>query len=258
MRSFLILSLSAVWLGGCLTTQENPNYEYSTTYKGDTAGQNQYASAEQVAAPITLANGSNPGIAQGAAASVSLDSPEAQRILAQSGATDPAFILPASTNAHSAPVTHSVHITQAPLVAAPTDSQYAVTEVSGTPGFMALQNAESQTLSDVQTFQAAAPALPAAVTVNLAPVGAAGTPINYDYSRNIITADAITTGQTLPETVRVLQGAGQSYTVRQGDTVYSLARRTCVGVNVIQSMNGLDNNFAIKIGQSLRLPQSVC
>ena len=100
-----------------------------------------------------------------------------------------------------------------------------------------------------------------AQTVTPVTSNAAGTPIAYDYSRNLISADAVTTGQQVPNTVRVLQGAGntgQNYTVQQGDTVYSLSRRTCVGVGVIQSMNGLSADYGIKIGQALTLPASVC
>ena len=53
MRSVLIFPLTAILLAGCLTTQENPNYEYSTTYRGDSPDQNQYAAAEQAPAPIS-------------------------------------------------------------------------------------------------------------------------------------------------------------------------------------------------------------
>lgn len=239
MRSLLILPLTAILLSGCLTTQENPNYEYSTTYRGDTPEQNQYAAAEQAPAPISGTQYAGTQYASAPTASVSIDSPEAQAILASTGATDPSLVRSAA-----APTI---------VATAPTDSAYAASEVTGTPGFMALQQSQH-----AQTLQASAPSLPAAQTINRAPIGVSGTPIDYDYSRNIIAADAVTTNQQLPETVRTLQGAGQTYTVQQGDTVYSLARKTCVGVNVIQSMNGLNTDFAINIGQTLRLPQSVC
>ena len=258
MRSLLIFPLTAILLAGCLTTQENPNYEYSTTYRGDSPDQNQYAAAEQAPAPISgtqynrteyagITGGNQYASSQytstiAPTASVSIDSPEAQAIFASTGATDPSLI-------------RSSAIVAAPSIvaSAPTDSQYSAGEVTGTPGFMALQQAQN-----APTLQAAAPALPAAQTVNRAPIGISGTPIDYDYSRNIIAADAVTTNQQFPETVRTLQSTGQNYTVQQGDTVYSLARKTCVGVNVIQSMNGLNSDFAINIGQSIRLPQSVC
>ena len=257
MRSFLVLSLSATFLTGCLTSQENPNYQHSTTYRGDVPAQNQYANAPQ--APITYqsasgdyqsANGNYQTYAGAPAGSVSIDSPEAQRIFAQTGSTDSAFLSAASV---------------APAPTAPTDSLYSGAEVTGTPGFMALQSAQQEVTTPAVTTQVASQSLPAAQYVAKAPLGAAGTPIEYDYSRNIIDANSITTEQSLPETVRLVQGgtqnvqgAGHNYVVQQGDTVYGLSRKTCVGVSVIQSMNGLSPNFAIKIGQSLTLPTSVC
>lgn len=238
MRSFLILSLSAVVLTGCLTSQENPNYEHSTTYRGDQVGQNQYADATSVA--------SAPVIYQPAAVSYE-------------PATDyqgvPVQPVPQYTSSTAATV----------MATAPTDSVYGASEVTGTPGFMAMQSAQQSV-----TTQAVAETLPAAEYVSAAPIGAAGTPIAYDYSRNLVQTDAATTGQKTPDTVRIIGQSGQidgyapmgvtgqNYTVKQGDTVYSLSRKTCVGVNVIQSMNGLSNDFAIKIGQPLMLPTSVC
>ena len=221
MRTFLILPLSAALLGGCLTSQENPNYELSTRYQGDLEARHQYADAAPVA-PVV----------------VSYESVPAQPIAVQ---------------------TSTVMATATPV--APTDSVYGTRDVSGTPGFMAMQS-ERQSVS----IEAAAPMMSEAEIVSTAPLGAAGTPIAYDYSRNLVSVDAVTTGQQLPETVRVmqgtdqslLQGQGQNYTVQQGDTVYSLSRKTCVGVNVIQSMNGLNTDYAIKIGQSITLPSSVC
>jgi len=217
MRSVLILSLSAALLGGCLTTQENPNYEFSTAYKGDPVGQTQTAQPETLAAT-----------------SVSYDTAVAQ--------TMPAQGLPGPT---------------ANMPMAPTDLVYGTRDVSGTPGFMAMESGRQAV-----ALEAASQALPAAEIVPAAPLGAAGTPIAYDYSRNLVRVDAAIDGQKIPEKTRVVPGYAQTspanYTVKQGDTVYSLARKTCVGVSVIQSMNGLNSDFAIKIGQSLTLPASVC
>lgn len=49
-----------------------------------------------------------------------------------------------------------------------------------------------------------------------------------------------------------------NYRVVTGDTVYSLARQRCVSVSAIQTSNGLDATYGIKIGQSLNLPNSQC
>ena len=54
------------------------------------------------------------------------------------------------------------------------------------------------------------------------------------------------------------QYGGTNYRVQTGDTVYSLARRLCVPVTMIQSTNSLDANFGIQIGQGLKLPASQC
>ncbi|MEP4051515.1 MAG: LysM peptidoglycan-binding domain-containing protein [Litorimonas sp.] len=210
MRAFLILPLSAALLSGCLTSQENPNYEISSQYQGDLEARHQYANA----APV-----------------------------ASTGTTYEAAPLEAVT----------VQANTVEMTTAPTDSLYGVREVSGTPGFMAMES-DRQAIA----IEAAAQAMPEAEIVTSAPLGAAGTPIAYDYTRNLVSIDAVTTGQQIPDTVRVLPSAGQTYTVQQGDTVYSLSRKTCVGVNVIQSMNGLSADYAIKIGQSLTLPTSVC
>lgn len=210
MRAFLILPLSASLLGGCLTSQENPNYEISSQYQGDLEARHQYANAAPIASTVTT-----------------YEAAPVEAVTVQASTVE--------------------------MATAPTDSLYGVRDVSGTPGFMAMES-ERQAVA----IETAAQATPAAEIVTSAPLGTAGTPIAYDYTRNMVSIDAVTTGQQVPDTVRILPGAGKNYTVQQGDTVYSLSRKTCVGVNVIQSMNGLSADYAIKIGQSLNLPTSVC
>jgi LysM repeat protein len=230
MRSLLTLSLSAAVLTGCLTSQENPNYEHSTVYRGGSVEQNQYAYAEPTA-PTT----------------VSYES----AIPTQSLPTSTASIATTPSQTISA---HSMAGATTATVTAPTDSIYASREVSGTPGFMAMENARQ-----AGVLEAATQALPAAEIVPVAPLGAMGMPIAYDYSRNMVAANATVTGAELSETTQILpQAAGQTYVVQQGDTVYGLARKSCVGVDVIQSMNGLNADFGIKIGQVLTLPTAAC
>ena len=222
MRSIFILSLSTALLSGCLTSQENPNYQHSTLYKGIDVEQSQYANAE----PATVAT-------------VSYD----QTLPAQPVQTT-VQSLPAQTTLASRPVS----------ILAPTDTSYGSREVSGTPGFMAMESARQASALEVASQD-----LPEAQLVQSAPLVAMGTPISYDYSRNLVQVDAAISEPQFSEIVRAMpQPSGFSYTVQQGDTVYSLARKSCVGVSVIQSMNGLNANYAIKIGQSLTLPASVC
>lgn len=216
MRSIFILSLTTALLSGCLTSQENPNYQHSTLYKGIDVEQSQYANAE----PATVT-------------AVSY----AQTLTAQP--------VQVQTNVQSLP---------AQTTLAPTDSSYGSREVSGTPGFMAMESARHASVLEVASQD-----LPEAQLVQSAPLVVTGTPISYDYSRNLVQVDAAISEPQFSEVVRVMpKASGYNYTVQQGDTVYSLARKSCVGVSVIQSMNGLNANYAIKIGQSLTLPASVC
>ena len=260
MRALFLVSISAVLLSGCLTTQENPNYEHSTVYRGDPVSTTQYANASAPSVDISNAT---------------YDSATGQYVFADQASTSAASYEPAPVTyqqaatyetapvfAHRAPEAPalpasfetSASTATTVIASAPTDAAYNAQEVTGTPGFMALQQSQQQAVAEAQL----APAVPAAETLTYAPLRAAGTPVSYDYSRNIITADTVTTGQQLPDSVRVLQGASQNYIVQPGDTVYSLSRRTCVGVNVIQSMNGLASDYGINIGQSITLPASVC
>lgn len=218
MRALLLTSLSAALLGGCLTTQENPNYEFSSRYEGDTTATQQYATTTPVAAP------------------------DAETVAVTYEAASTQYVQPVADQMTST---------------APTDSAYGTRQVSGTPGFMAMQ-ASQQATAQVNVQMEIAPSLPTAQTVSMPQMAAAGTPIAYDHSRNLIVADADVTSPVMSETVRLLAGSGQSYTVQPGDTVYSLSRKSCVGVNVIQSMNGLSADYGIKIGQTLRLPANVC
>ncbi len=220
MRALLLTSLSAALLSGCLTTQENPNYEFSSRYEGDAAATHQYATTT----PAETTTAQTVAATYDAGAYTT-------------GTAQPAYV-------------------QSPTVA-PTDSTYGSRDVSGTPGFMAMQSSQQATAqANIQTQME--PSLPAAQTVSMPQFAAAGTPIAYDHSRNLIVADTDVASPKMSDRVRVLSGSGQSYTVQPGDTVYSLSRKSCVGVNVIQSMNGLSADYGIKIGQTLRLPTTVC
>jgi len=216
MRIFLILPLSVVLLGGCHTTHKSPIYEQSTAYQGDLSTRHQYAEDKTVA-PTAVTYQTAP----------------AQTLPVQSY----------SIQAKTAPL-QSYSTVSTITETAPTDLAYDVSDVSGTPGYMALQPSIQTETVIPENMQFASQPLPAAQIVASAPIGAAGIPIAYDYRRNLVPVDATTTGQRMTETSRVLPSVGQNYTVQQGDTVYSLSRKTCVGVNVIQSMNGLNTDFA--------------
>lgn len=88
---------------------------------------------------------------------------------------------------------------------------------------------------------------------------------NYDYSENVLSANNSVQQDTSKqfEESRALQKPliGQidaNYIVSSGDTVYNISRRLCVDVEDVQTPNGLGNDFAIDIGQSIYLPPSRC
>jgi len=113
---------------------------------------------------------------------------------------------------------------------------------TGTPGYQVMS---SQTVEDYDT--------PATTSTHFT----APQEVTYDYSANTITASAAT--QSLTSENRILSAQSyQSHVVGEDDTVYSLSRGLCVGVVDIQSLNGLDANYGIRIGESIKLPSSNC
>ena len=251
MRALFFVSLSAIVLSACSTTQENPIYQQTSTYQNGSTATQQYASG-----PVTQA-------AQTTTYTPETYSPETyspETYSQDAYTTDAAYASHPTTTAypvyaHPAPAP----VIYEPATIAPTDTDYVAEQVTGTPGYIAMQSqSETAATGGQVTASPSVQTVSSSVYGPATAYGAAGTPIAYDYTRNLVTADALTTGQQPSETVRLLQGAGQSYTVQPGDTVYSLSRRTCVGVNVIQSMNSIGADYSIKIGQSLTLPASIC
>lgn len=246
MRAIFIVSLSAALFGGCSTTQENPIYQQSSTYQNGSPATQHYAHA-----PVTQA----AQVAQTTPYEPGTHSGDVSHANYEATTSYPVF-------AHRSPAPALVSYETVPyetVTAAPTDTAYGTDQVTGTPGFMAMQGQNESVATGGQLVSAQPAQTASSSGYGSASVyGAAGTPIAYDYSRNLVSADALTTGQLPDETIRVLPQAGQNYTVQAGDTVYSLSRRTCVGVNIIQSMNGIGADYGIQIGQSITLPASVC
>ena len=122
----------------------------------------------------------------------------------------------------------------------PTDTEFDTISTTGTPGYQVLQ---AQT--DVSSL-----------TAPVTAIGSTAREVVYDYSANTVASSA-TTETASPET-RYLGMGARSHVVKQGDTVYSLSRKLCVSVSDIQSLNGLNSNFGINIGDQLKLPPSRC
>lgn len=152
-------------------------------------------------------------------------------------------VIIASTSVEASPYAEEVTIINSAAIApSPTDDAYAGQEVIGTPGY-GLYAPE-----DIQSAEAT----PAGVQI-----------IDYDYSENFVSTgvDVDVTSQNIQ--VRSAQASGAqlrdaNYIVRESDTVYSIARRLCVGLNEIAGPNSLDQSFGISIGQALILPESRC
>lgn len=142
----------------------------------------------------------------------------------------------AYTAAPAVPASYAAPVIAEPYVS-PTDSEFNDISDMGTPGYQVLQ---------AQTE---------AVTYSQPTYGAQE--VSYDYNANTVEASAATIA--IPSETRSYGiGSYGSHLVKEGDTVYSLSRKLCVGINDIQSLNSLNSNFAINIGDTIKLPASNC
>ncbi|WP_409433432.1 LysM peptidoglycan-binding domain-containing protein [Litorimonas sp. RW-G-Af-16] len=311
----------ALTLSACATSQENPNYQYSSKYKGDSPSKS-YASYSQPTATTTYA--SNQGAITsttnhaclnketnrellGGAIGGAVGAVAGKKVIGGTKGTVVGAVLggaagygigdksidcdPIQTQNVAAPITYGSNayssepvtysgetttIASAP-VTAPTDSYYG--ETVGTPGYEAIQggvpyeapapvaspNSAPVAIADAQgsreSDQVAVQTISGPIVMATAP---AAQSVDYDYSQNIIDANSpVAIPQDVETRTYTPSGAqglnvSQGYVVKQGDTVYSLARQLCVGVTEVQSANGLSSNFGIQIGQRLDLPTSRC
>lgn len=108
----------------------------------------------------------------------------------------------------------------------------------GTPGFYAMQGTES--------FEAPAE------TVNLAEVSAEQ-PVYQDFAKlqsQIVTPEiAITSPASL---------TARTHRIIPGDTVYSLARNSCVSVAELKRLNNINDAFYIRVGEDITIPSKSC
>ena len=221
MSKFLICALTtSVFLTGCATSQENPNYKFSSKYKTGEGVQQLASTTPQV--PVQTVNYTSAPIQT------------AQSVNYQTHSNTPALH-------HTQAQTQPIYIEDArigeptPSQPAPTDQQYVGESLSGTPGYGVFIPEEVQ----------------------------------YDYNQNVVTAnsempfsessqsDVRDFGQSPRISVPSPIAAG-NYTVKQGDTMYSLSRGLCVSLDYLVQTNGIGGDYAIKIGQPLNLPASQC
>lgn len=255
MRSSILIFAPALLLAGCLTTQENPNYEISSKYQQPGRIQTAQTSPAVIApttqsvpysAPVQTVTYETQSATQIAPTSVSTHGSTSTVLAANDQAyTSPAISPSIGTTQSSVPATAHAAASFGSATTypseniAPTDAQFTGQEVTGTPGFMVLAQS-----NQTQTVQSSGIGQPQ--------------PVAYDHSQNFITADVVMENSDFVEDVRIIPSVGQSYIVQQGDTIYALSRRYCVGVDIIRSMNGIGADYAINIGQTITLPASHC
>ena len=255
MRSSILIFAPALLLAGCLTTQENPNYEISSKYQQPGRIQTAQTSPAVIApttqsipysAPVQTVTYETQSATQIAPTSVSTHgSTSIVPTANQQAYTNPAISPSIGTTQSSVPATAHAAASFGSATTypseniAPTDAQFTGQEVTGTPGFMVLAQS-----NQIQTVQSSGIGQPQ--------------PVAYDHSQNFITADVVMENSDFVEDVRIIPSVGQSYIVQQGDTIYALSRRYCVGVDIIRSMNGIGADYAINIGQTITLPASHC
>jgi len=314
-RITVLSSISIVALAACATQQENPNYKYSSKYRGGATSTVTQAGSVIQTAPVSYetvsyqaaqtpsytqahheclrkeqnrellgaglggtigaiagkeliggTKGTVIGAGLGGAAGYGIGdklvncdpqptpvqqySAQPQQSYAVAPATAPVqqvySAAPTVTASYEAP---AIPEYQAPVTVesyvSPTDSEFNSISETGTPGYQVLQ---AQT---VQAYEAPV----VSQSIHGQAIGAQ--PVSYDYTANTISASADTFA--MPQETRVFAGSSYgSHVVEQGDTVYSLSRKLCVGIADIQSINNLDASYGINIGDTLSLPASNC
>lgn len=282
MSARLLLLGTSILLASCATAQENPNYQHSTKY-----GPAQTQVADNTAIVQDMSQ-PTPG-------AVYNDGP--QHIDAQTYSAGTATAVTHTHvmgSDHDLTANHTIesnqvgYPTRAPILASnpqlqntsPTEQAYDANRMQGTPGYemMRAQQAADDTHP---SYPPARPpvyeAAPAPSYTPYAPQTASQPPasqpngarqVDYDYGENLRTSENAKNLTAAP-TFDQMQGrnragtsanigTGQSYTVRQGDTVYSLSRRLCAPIGDITTANGIGGDYAIAIGQTLNLPNSRC
>ena len=213
----IALFISALALSACATPQENPHYRFSSAYNTQsTEAQTQMAAYR---APVAPSPFTPAPVAPDALTRVS---PDCVAI----GDCQP------------------VGVAEAPLVAvsqpwaSPTEEVFAGGE--GTPGFQALSGEAPAPIAEPLVEQEAEAPLPRP---------SAPSPITEDQGTLTISGPIIAASDLTGTQSRAVM-----HRVEAGDTVYSLSRQYCTTVDAVRSMNGVGDDFRIKVGQDLKLP----
>ena len=294
----LVLLSTVAILTACATAQENPQYQYSTQYKGDSPStayaSNNAGEALHYASTRGAVEGSGEGSGEGTAGQAVMQNASYEVTVysapqaASSGASYTQVSADCVSNgaqgtAGCVPSTRPI-IEQSAYVAAP---YYA-------PGtILQPQTASNTTINTGTTFETTSySASNAPSPTDSTMPDSYGTP-GYEAMKNVewsyeaatplpdsepkseqppklfektapapapISTASVHTARTADMMPAPQRNIalGSSHQVQQGDTVYSYARTLCTTIDDIRAANNLDKDFSIRLGDTIRLPASKC
>lgn len=283
MSARLLLIGSAFLVASCATAQENPNYQHSSKY-GQTQVANNSATAPNM---TTQASTVATQTAQTDRYSDTHQHMNGQRDAEtySAGAGTAVTHTHVMGSNHDLTSSHAIDVNsagtpgQATILAvhpqngstSPTEQAYNSDTMVGTPGYEMMraqqntrENHPSYPTAPAPSYEAAPAPIYTPYTPQAAPAPAGPRQVEYDYGENLRVNENAVPRTMAPNSDQARPGVavnvltGQSYTVREGDTVYSLSRRLCAPIGDITTANGIGGDYAIAIGQTLNLPNSRC
>jgi len=148
-----------------------------------------------------------------------------------------------------------------------TENTYSADSI-GTPGYEAVRQSQSLSADNSYASQTIAPVISQAPSNSTAFASApltsnSGASHSGGFTGQPLVNTAppivpVVTPQNIPAWPQAHTSLGTNYTIKAGDTVYSLSRSICSSVSAVQTLNNLDQNFSIQVGQTLQLPASAC
>jgi len=246
LRVILVSTAMATLLAACATQPNNPNYQYSTKYKGSVPtvlASNQTAPA----APVTYVEQRSEHQTQVQPVATSHSPTYAtytrvDELCLQAGT--PVRCYPEEfTTGQTKAIIHAPYQTAPDVIFAASEVPKTMTppvptETIGTPGYHAVQNIDTEyAYPEAQTqmpMNESVPAVTMPVTIDSDPMSHTGI---YRAGKT----DSLT-----------------EHRIVEGDTVYSMSRQLCISIDDIARINGLDENFSLRLDDVIRLPASRC
>lgn len=260
----IIMSVSTLVFANCATPNSNPIYQQTTKYQSSvptTQMTVQNVSYEtQNPATVTYANHTVPAYRTNTEYSQNqlASSTHVQQECISNGTLKDGIY-------DCVPVSIPVHASQGMAVV--------------TPAYRAPQSMV-QNVSTTQTYVSGILSTPAPqIEENTNDIGEDGTPGYYavnntqnDIARESVSMVAEHTNHSpvqahqIPHQTPVVAQISVAQTsmnthqhmIIPGDTIYSLARKSCVSVSVLKAANNINNDFYIRVGDKISLPVSKC